>query len=514
MKRILALLCLALAFSVTAYSQFTTRNANRLRSGTAVPTMTCSPGPSYTDIYIRTTTGVHYTCTAAPNTWTPDSSGGGGITNGAASGVIPKSDGTNLITSNISDSGTVVTVAKPLTTTSVSTTGTITHSIGSGLSDISKSGTFSGITGYVYTVAIDATGTPDTFSWDDGAGGGGNAGVAITGAAQPLGNGVSVTFAATTGHTLNDAWTFTTTATSGVVVKNAAGVAKTFLNGDGNLFLGHAAIGADRGVHDNVTLTVFDTYSGIEDPMLMDAVFTVNAAADGKAPSGIGGELHLTGTHPYSGGSGIFYGVFHEGSGLVDSLNAAAFEVALFSTGSATAIDVMTLLGGTSSSTGAVGTLRTLVISSPRHTGGDITTISGIEIEDQTTAGATTVRNLYSKGATSLNVFEGKVQSALYSTATNCADSAGAAACGSAAAGSIVIDAGATSVVVSTTAVTADSQIFVQYDSSLSTRLSVTCNTTVALPAVTARTAATSFTITVPVAPAVNPACYSFHVIN
>lgn len=101
-----------------------------------------------------------------------------------------------------------------------------------------------------------------------------------------------------------------------------------------------------------------------------------------------------------------------------------------------------------------------------------------------------------------------------YKTSSNCADSAGPAACGDAAAGSFVIDAAATTVVVSTTALTAASEVFVQYDSSLGTRLSVTCNTTVALPSVTARSAGTSFTVTVPVAPTVNPACYSYRIIN
>lgn len=101
-----------------------------------------------------------------------------------------------------------------------------------------------------------------------------------------------------------------------------------------------------------------------------------------------------------------------------------------------------------------------------------------------------------------------------YLTGTNCADSAGAAACGEASAGSVVIDAAATSVVISTTAVTANSQIFAMFDSSLGTRLGITCNTTIALPAITARTAATSFTITVAVAPITNPACYSYHILN
>lgn len=108
----------------------------------------------------------------------------------------------------------------------------------------------------------------------------------------------------------------------------------------------------------------------------------------------------------------------------------------------------------------------------------------------------------------------GSIKAAAYLTDSNCSDSAGAAACGSAAAGSVVIDAGATTVVVSSTAVTANSQIFAMFDSSLGTRLGVTCNVTPALPTISARTAATSFTIAVAVAPITNPACYSFFVVN
>lgn len=105
-----------------------------------------------------------------------------------------------------------------------------------------------------------------------------------------------------------------------------------------------------------------------------------------------------------------------------------------------------------------------------------------------------------------------------FQTSTNCSDSAGAAACGAAAAGSVVIDAASTSVVVSTTAVTANSQIFIQDDSGLSTRLSVTCNTQalgiLGAPRVTARTAGTSFTVVVDVAPTTNPLCLSFSLVN
>lgn len=101
-----------------------------------------------------------------------------------------------------------------------------------------------------------------------------------------------------------------------------------------------------------------------------------------------------------------------------------------------------------------------------------------------------------------------------YRTATNCADAAGAAACGSAAAGAFVIDAAGTSTVVSTTAVTATSRIFVFFDSSLSTELGITCNTNVpSLYGVSARTAATSFTLSA-TASVTNPACFSYFLMN
>lgn len=102
-------------------------------------------------------------------------------------------------------------------------------------------------------------------------------------------------------------------------------------------------------------------------------------------------------------------------------------------------------------------------------------------------------------------------------SATNCADSAGAAACGSASAGAFVVDAAGTSTVVSTTAVTANSQVFLQIDVGLGTRLSVTCNTQAASvfnPRVTARTAGASFTVTIDAGPTTNPLCIDFLVVN
>src|SRR3972149_1706382 len=77
---------------------------------------------------------------------------------------------------------------------------------GAGLDDATFGGTYTGTTVLsTYEVEIDATGTPDTFKWRKDAGGY-TTGVAITGSAQTLAEGVTITFAATTGHTLGNKW--------------------------------------------------------------------------------------------------------------------------------------------------------------------------------------------------------------------------------------------------------------------------------------------------------------------
>lgn len=102
---------------------------------------------------------------------------------------------------------------------------------------------------------------------------------------------------------------------------------------------------------------------------------------------------------------------------------------------------------------------------------------------------------------------------ATFLSATNCTSAAAPAVCGSAAAGSVVVAAAGTTVTVNTTAVTANSQIMLTFDSSLSTKLAVTCNTTVGAFSVTTRTAATSFIITA-TSPVTNPACFSYSIVN
>ena len=101
---------------------------------------------------------------------------------------------------------------------------------------------------------------------------------------------------------------------------------------------------------------------------------------------------------------------------------------------------------------------------------------------------------------------------------TNCSASASPAVCAAAPNGAVAVPAGTNStLVVDTSAVTANSEIQLQSDETL-TAGAATCNTTlvtVALPVVvTARSPGTSFTITVVGTSSVNPVCVAYRIIN
>ena len=79
--------------------------------------------------------------------------------------------------------------------------------IGSGLDDATLLGHYTGPITEQFNVKINATGTPDTFDWSlDNFTSREAVGVEITGGQQSLANGISVTFEATTGHTIGDEW--------------------------------------------------------------------------------------------------------------------------------------------------------------------------------------------------------------------------------------------------------------------------------------------------------------------
>lgn len=104
----------------------------------------------------------------------------------------------------------------------------------------------------------------------------------------------------------------------------------------------------------------------------------------------------------------------------------------------------------------------------------------------------------------------------LHVIGANCVSSGGT--CGANTTGFVSIAAAVTTVTVSSTEVTASSVIKVQFDESLGTALGATCNTAAASQSATyfvsAGTAGTSFTIKTSSAPAVNPACLSFAIVD
>ena len=77
--------------------------------------------------------------------------------------------------------------------------------VGAGLNDLSWGTGYNGGASAIFEVEIDAADTPDTFKWRKD-GGAWTEDVAITGEAQTLSDTQTITFAATTGHTLGDKW--------------------------------------------------------------------------------------------------------------------------------------------------------------------------------------------------------------------------------------------------------------------------------------------------------------------
>lgn len=78
-----------------------------------------------------------------------------------------------------------------------------------GLDDMTTGGTYTDTANdRRYIVEITATGAMDTFRWSDDNGWSWTSGVTITGVAQALSNGVTVTFGAVTGHDVTDQWKF------------------------------------------------------------------------------------------------------------------------------------------------------------------------------------------------------------------------------------------------------------------------------------------------------------------
>ena len=75
-----------------------------------------------------------------------------------------------------------------------------------GLNDLTESGAYTGSTDIRYVVEINVVGATDEFRWSNDDGASWSADIPITGAAQLLEDGLSITFGAITGHDITDEW--------------------------------------------------------------------------------------------------------------------------------------------------------------------------------------------------------------------------------------------------------------------------------------------------------------------
>lgn len=144
---------------------------------------------------------------------------------------------------------------------------------------------------------------------------------------------------------------------------------------------------------------------------------------------------------------------------------------------------------------------------------------NGLGLDTSTTGvlsvGSTTASSIKFGNASTTTSIPGIVSFKKASTESNCNSTAAPSTCGSASAGSIALPIGISTLVVNTTAVTVNSQILITEDSSLGSRLGITCNTTTGrVYSVNARTASTSFTVKSSANPATNKACLSYWIIN
>lgn len=223
------------------------------------------------------------------------------------------------------------------------------------------------------------------------------------------------------------------------------------------------------------------SYAGID--LLPSASFTATTTT----------QIHLQsrGTFAPTSGSAAFTGIISNPTiNQTGGANGTVRVLASYPVNTALVGTEYLLALGTSSATGPTGTLTDKFL---------------VDSNGATTASST-------------------ITAPTYATTTNCAAVGTAAnpsvaSCSAAPAGSFscATNASTGTCVVNTTAVTANSEIFVtqRSDTTTGTRLGVTCNTglTSAVPEITAVTAATSFTINLGTI-VTNPECFSYFIVN
>lgn len=276
-------------------------------------------------------------------------------------------------------------------------------------------------------------------------------------------------------------------------------------------------------------LSTANTYSGAS---TFSAAITASAAGAASTPNLFGTGAVFTGgsgttTFPYwfiqptavtaattwsTNGTGLGMNLTGTGNFIDLHLNGGASLFSINSSGSPSATNgyfagTIVSMGTTGTSAMKIGNAAFISYSSTAAASGTQDTVL-----DRNAAGVLEIN----AGTTTGSTGSLKLQKIL--TSTNCSNSASPAVCGSAAAGSVAIPTGTNpTLVVNTTAVTAGSQILLTTDDSI-TIAATTCNSTLATlvggVAITARTAATSFTISFNGVITTNPLCLSYSIIN
>lgn len=293
------------------------------------------------------------------------------------------------------------------------------------------------------------------------------------------------------------------TGTSNIVIGNQFSVNPVVTSGNYNVLVGpfgHGVGAAQRITAIGTNWNINANGAEVRNTLLGDST---NTGAGDTGDTAIGGLASAV------GGSATAVGY---------SSNASAIQSTAIGTSSAASASQATSVGYLANASGALATAIGYNSTATQSNalalgeGANATSVNAIEL-GVGTCGVNQGACVFGKQFFDNN--SGGVKTPTYSTTTNCSSSAAPAVCSAAPAGSVVIAAAGTTVTVNTTAVTANSQIFIQEDSSLGTKLSVTCNTTLGRTyAITARTAGTSFTITSSAAPSTNPACMSYSIIN
>jgi hypothetical protein len=236
--------------------------------------------------------------------------------------------------------------------------------------------------------------------------------------------------------------------------------------------------------------------------------------------SGCGGGFPIAGTYTYAVFAVDASGVISTGVGGSTPTGPASANVVLDGATQCALIPqptlpVGTVFWGAAAKTGpATGSVQIVGSSC----GFSFTSVTVLSITDNHSGKCVQPGTV---NTTSLHILEGVGFFGVTNTATEltqgqCVSAASPAVCGSFIDGMVTIAAGASTVVVNTTQVTANSNIQLTFDATKggATQLNVTCNTTAQQPYVTAIVPGTSFTISVPANFTTNPGCITYHYKN